>query len=73
MAPAFGPIRRRDFLKALGRLGFEGPFGGGKHAFMIRGEIVLHVPNPHEADIGRELLSRLLRQAGISREEWEKV
>jgi predicted RNA binding protein YcfA (HicA-like mRNA interferase family) len=71
--PAFGPIRRNDLLRALRAAGFEGPFSGSKHQFMIRGARTLRVPNPHQADIGRELLSRLLRQAGIERDEWERL
>jgi predicted RNA binding protein YcfA (HicA-like mRNA interferase family) len=71
--PHFGPIKRRDLVRYLGRLGFEGPYSGGKHQFMIKGEITLRLPNPHRSDIGKELLARILRQAGISREEWEKL
>ena len=51
-------------------MGFEGPYSGGKHSFMVRGEQTLRVPNPHGADIGTGLLRRILRQAGISIEEW---
>jgi hypothetical protein len=40
---------------------------------MVRGEIVVTVPNPHGRDIGVDLLSRVLRQAGVSRKEWESV
>jgi len=71
--PSFGPMKRRDLVKSLKLLGFEGPFSGGRHQFMVKGNITVRVPNPHEADIGRELLIRILRQAGISKEEWEKL
>jgi hypothetical protein len=37
---------------------------------MIRGSLVLTVPNPHRREIGTDLLVRILAQAGISREEW---
>jgi hypothetical protein len=40
---------------------------------MVRGDITLHIPNPHQGDIGRELLSRILRQAQISKDEWERL
>jgi hypothetical protein len=30
----------------------------------------LTIPNPHSQDIAPALLTRILRQAGISREEW---
>ena len=52
------------------QLGFEGPFEGGKHPYMIRGDIVLTIPNPHRQDIGVALLARLLKQAGVSRSQW---
>ena len=40
---------------------------------MVRGDLVLTIPNPHQGDIGIGLLARILRQGGISREEWEGV
>jgi len=33
----------------------------------------LRIPNPHESDIGAGLLSRILKQGGIEREEWERL
>lgn len=66
------PVSRRKFIRRMKELGFEGPFSGGKHQFMSRGEIDVHIPNPHQGDIGMDLLVRILKQAGISREEWVK-
>jgi hypothetical protein len=40
---------------------------------MLKGTITLTIPNPHRGEIGRELLARVLRQAGITREEWEQI
>jgi predicted RNA binding protein YcfA (HicA-like mRNA interferase family) len=71
--PPFGPISRRGLIRALRRAGFEGPYTGGKHSFMIKDDVTLTVPNPHQGDIGRELLARILRQAGLSRSEWESI
>ncbi len=71
--PRFGPISRRDLIYYLRRLGFEGPYAGSKHEVMIRGELRLRIPNPHASDIDRNLLADLLRQAGISRGEWEEL
>jgi len=64
------PVSRGEFIRRLKRLGFEGPYSGGRHEFMLRGDRRLILPNPHRGDIGVGLLSRLLRQAGITREEW---
>lgn len=64
------PVSWQEFVRRLRELGFEGPYAGGRHPQMRKGDLTLIIPNPHEGDIGPGLLSRLLRQAGISREEW---
>lgn len=64
------PISRRALIQRLRELGFEGPFIGGRHEFMVRASVRLILPNPHRQEIGADLLSRILRQAGVSREEW---
>ena len=40
---------------------------------MVKGDLVLTIPNPHKGDIGPELLSMVLRQAGITRGQWERA
>jgi len=45
--PPFGPVKRKDFVRYLQKAGFEGPFSGGKHQFMMKGEITIRIPNPH--------------------------
>jgi hypothetical protein len=71
--PNFGPIKRRPLIHYLRVAGFEGPYSGRKHQFMIRGQITLRLPNPHQSEIGKELLSRILRQAKIDRRTWERL
>jgi hypothetical protein len=71
--PPFGPISRRDLVRGLRLAGFDGPYSGGKHSFMLKGNLALTLPNPHHGSIGRELLARILKQAGLSREEWERL
>jgi predicted RNA binding protein YcfA (HicA-like mRNA interferase family) len=68
--PKLPPVSRRRFIRRLRELGFEGPYSGGKHPQMKRGAVTLIIPNEHEGDISPGFLQRLLRQAGISREEW---
>ena len=65
--PVLGSIKRRDLIRALKQAGFEGPYAGGKHEFLVKGNLRLTLPNPHKAEIGKDLLSRILKQAGISR------
>jgi predicted RNA binding protein YcfA (HicA-like mRNA interferase family) len=71
--PCFGPVNRKELIFYLKRLGFAGPYSGGKHQLMIKDDITLRLPNPHQSDIGKELLARILRQAKISRSEWEEL
>ena len=59
----------------------EGSFPSSKHQFMVRGDTCVRVPatfrdEEDEDDdeiIGVELLTEILKQAGISREEWEAL
>jgi len=67
------PSSWAGLVRKLKALGFAGPFYRGKHPYMIRGTIRLKIPNPHRQDIGIDLLARILRQAEISREQWEDV
>lgn len=69
--PRLAPVSRREFVDRLRRLGFDGPYAGGRHQFMMKGERRLILPNPHRSDIGSDLLNRILKQAGITREAWE--
>jgi predicted RNA binding protein YcfA (HicA-like mRNA interferase family) len=50
--PAWRPVSQRKLVTTLKRLGFTGPFSGGRHEFMVRGETVVTVPNPHGGDSG---------------------
>jgi len=68
--PKLTPVSWKYLVKRFNKMGFEGPYSGGKHPFMIKGDLVLTIPNPHKAEIGVELLSRILKQARISRNEW---
>ena len=71
--PSFGPIKRKDLIRNLKHLGFEGPYSGGKHQFMVLGDITIRIPNPHQKDIGKELLGKILRQASITKAAWDKL
>ncbi|HRK22918.1 MAG TPA: type II toxin-antitoxin system HicA family toxin [Fimbriimonadaceae bacterium] len=69
--PRFGPISRRDLISTMRILGFDGPLAGGNHEYMVRDNRRVFIPNPHGGEISVSLLARVLRQAGITRSEWE--
>ncbi|HEV8289523.1 MAG TPA: type II toxin-antitoxin system HicA family toxin [Candidatus Norongarragalinales archaeon] len=65
------PVKWRELVARLRELGFEGPITGGRHPYMVKKDLVLTIPNPHSSEISTDLLVKILRQAGISREEWQ--
>jgi predicted RNA binding protein YcfA (HicA-like mRNA interferase family) len=67
------PLSRKELIRKFKTLGYSGPFSGGKHQFMIKESHKIHIPNPHISDIDTSLLKEILRQAGISPEEWEEA
>ncbi len=68
--PRLTPVSWRELVRRLRELGFDGPYEGGRHPQMRRDDVTVIIPNPHGGDIGVGLLRRLLRQAGVSRDEW---
>ena len=66
-------ISRKELIRKFKALGYDGPFSGGKHQFMVRGKKKIRIPNPHLGDIGVSLLKEILRQAEISSQDWDSV
>jgi len=65
------PVPYRVLLKKLKNLGLDGPHKGRKHPYMIKGDIVIVLPNPHQGeDVDVMLIKAILNAAGISRDEW---
>ena len=54
------PVSWREFVRRMRELGFDGPYAGGRHPQMRRGDITVIIPNPHEGEIGVGFLTRLL-------------
>ena len=66
-------LSRKELIRKFKALGYSGPFSGRKHQFMIKGTQKIRIPNPHISDIGASLIKEILRQAGISTQDWDKV
>jgi predicted RNA binding protein YcfA (HicA-like mRNA interferase family) len=67
------PVSHKELIRKLRELGFRGPYSGGRHQFMARGALKVRIPNPHKSkDITDSLLNEILRQAGISRSEFDR-
>jgi len=66
-------ISWRKLVKNFRKLGFNGPCGGGRHMFMKKGSLKLHIPNKHEGDISVGLVVEILQQAGIDKNKWDNI
>jgi len=67
------PISRKQLIRKLGKLGFQGPYSGGNHQYMVRKDFKLFIPNPHKGDIGKALLARIIKEIGVSSDEFTKL
>jgi predicted RNA binding protein YcfA (HicA-like mRNA interferase family) len=66
-------ISHRELVRKFKKFGFDGPYSGGRHLFMIKVGLKIRIPNPHGKDIPAFLLTEILRQAGISKKDWNSV
>ena len=71
--PKLAPIKRKDLIYYLRQLGFDGPISGGNHEYMQKERLKVRIPNPHKSDIGKNLLTDILKQANIERKIWEEL
>lgn len=62
----------RKLVQNFRKFGFGGPYSGGKHLFMKKGSLKIHIPSKHKGDINPGLVNEILRQAGIDKEDWDK-
>ncbi len=68
------PLTSREIVHKLRGLGFSGPYHGGNHQYMVKGNLKVRVPNPHHGEtIGVGLVKKIIGQAGLTEEEWEKA
>ena len=69
--PKLTPLKSREVIEKLRKLGFEGPFPGGRHSRMVNLKTGQIVPIPiHSKEIGVGLIREIIRQVGVSRDEW---
>lgn len=66
-------ISWRKLVKKFRGLGFDGPYSGGRHLFIMKNKLKVHIPNPHKGDISEYLVIEILRQTGISHKDWDEV
>ena len=71
------PCKRRDFIRRLRKLGFDGPFSGTRHQFMIYREYRLAIPSNVEYSVPQ--LRMMIREVEeiigrkITANEWNQL
>ena len=69
--PRLPTVRPRQVLRALQRVGFEVDHQTGSHAVLFRDSDGRRVVIPmHSRDLGRGLTLRIIKSAGLSRDEF---
>jgi len=70
----WAPCKRREFIRKLRQLGFEGPYSGTRHQFMVWKQHRLAVPSNVEYSVPqlKMMLSEVTGITGnkISVDEW---
>jgi hypothetical protein len=71
------PCKRRDFVRRLRKLGFDGPYSGTRHQFMIFGQHRLAVPSNAEFSVPqlRMMLREVQQIVGrtVETDEWNDL
>lgn len=73
----WNPCKRGEFVRRLRRLGFEGPYSGAKHQFMVYQQHRLTIPSNAEYSVPQ--LRMMLREVEsivgqqITADEWEQL
>lgn len=71
------PCKRRDFIRRLREMGFDGPYSGARHQFMVYGSQRLTMPSNAEFSVPQ--LRFMLREVeaiigrAISANEWNQL
>ncbi len=66
-------ISWKKLVQNFRKLGFDGPYSGGKHLFMKKGALKIHIPSKHKGDITAGLINEILRQTEINKQEWDRI
>ncbi|MBI4120127.1 MAG: type II toxin-antitoxin system HicA family toxin [Parcubacteria group bacterium] len=66
-------ISWKKLVQKFQKLGFRGPYPGGRHLYVVKDTLKVRIPNPHRSDISKALVFKIVKQAGISSDEWDQA
>lgn len=73
--PKLHPEKPDEVIRKLKALGYDGPFPGGKHIFMRHPATRRKIPVPYHKgrDIPKGTIREIIKEAGITIKEWDKL
>lgn len=73
----WNPCKRRDFIRRIRKIGFDGPFSGTRHQFMVYEQQRLAIPSNNECLVlqFRMMLLQVEEISGyqVTAEAWNKL
>lgn len=71
------PCKRRDFIKRLQQLGFDGPYSGTRHQFMVYENHRLAIPSNSEYSVPqlRMMLNEIeaILDRSVTADQWNSL
>ncbi len=71
------PCKRRDFIKRLQQLGFDGPYSGTRHQFMVYENHRLAIPSNSEYSVPqlRTMLNEIeaILDRSVTADQWNSL
>ena len=73
--PKLTPLKSRQVIEKLRALGCDGPFAGGRHNRMVHRETgkIIPIPMHGSKDVSVGLIRAVIRDVGITPDEWLKL
>jgi predicted RNA binding protein YcfA (HicA-like mRNA interferase family) len=70
--PKLSPLKPEQVIHKLRQLGYDGPIAGGRHSRMVHPESgkIIPVPVHRGKDVSPGLIRAIIREAGITPDEW---
>lgn len=71
--PKLIPLKASEVIRKLKKLGFQWPIHWWRHSHMVKGNITIPVPLHWNKDLKVGLISMMINEIGISRDEWMEL
>ena len=69
------PLKPHQVIRKLRKKGFVGPIPGGRHVRMVHTETgqIIPIPMHKSKDVSVGLIRAIIRELGITPEEWNRL